>query len=227
MDGFSLSKMLVFLLAIIVLMPVAGLTWNAFQWQAGSTDAFAWGVLAEFFTGSLLLSTAVAIGVTLVGAFPAWLVAQFEFPGRRWLEWLLVLPLAMPAYIMAYGYADFLQYAGPLQTALRETFNWQARGDYWFPDIRSLPGAMLILTLALYPYVMPASNDPANSLTIANASSTQMTLQIMTWAAVIFLPLVLLYQGWTYWVFRKRISTSMIPPQVSAPAPEPMANAAG
>jgi iron(III) transport system permease protein len=153
MDGFSLSKMLVLLLAIVVLMPVAGLTWNAFQSQAGSTDAFAWGVLAEFFTGSLLLSAAVAVGVTLVGALPAWLVAQFEFPGRRWLEWLLVLPLAMPAYIMAYGYADFLQYAGPLQSALRETFDWQARSDYWFPDIRSLPGAMLILTLALYPYV--------------------------------------------------------------------------
>ena len=70
--------------------------------------------------------------------------------------------------------------------------------------------AVLTLWLALYPYVMPASNDPANSLTIANASSTQMTLQIMTWAAVIFLPLVLLYQGWTYWVFRKRVTRGAI-----------------
>lgn len=141
------------MLAILVLMPVAGLTWNAIQAQASADTAFSWSVLAEFFTGSLLLSGCVAIGVMLAGTLPAWLVAQFEFPGRRWLEWLLVLPLAMPAYIMAYGYADFLQYSGPLQSALRELFNWQVRSDYWFPDIRSLAGAILILTLALYPYV--------------------------------------------------------------------------
>ena len=70
--------------------------------------------------------------------------------------------------------------------------------------------AVLTLWLALFPYVMPSTTDDAYSLTISNASSTEMTLQIMTWAAVIFLPLVLLYQGWTYWVFRKRVTRATI-----------------
>ena len=90
-------------------------------------------------------------------------------------------------------------------------FNWVDRdGRAFAAGAVTIVFAVLTLWLALYPYVMPASNDPANSLTIANASSTQMTLQIMTWAAVIFLPLVLLYQGWTYWVFRKRVTRSTI-----------------
>jgi iron(III) transport system permease protein len=75
-----------------------------------------------------------------------------EFPGRRLFAWALVLPLAMPAYVMAYAYTDFLQFVGPLQTALRETFGWQ-HGDYWFPDIRTLPGAVLMFVCVLYPYV--------------------------------------------------------------------------
>ena len=90
-------------------------------------------------------------------------------------------------------------------------FNWVDRdGRAFAAGAVTIVFAVLTLWLALYPYVMPASNDPANSLTIANASSTQMTLQIMTWAAVIFLPLVLLYQGWTYWVFRKRVTRGAI-----------------
>jgi iron(III) transport system permease protein len=75
-----------------------------------------------------------------------------EFPGRRYFEWALVLPLAMPAYVMAYVYTDFLQFVGPVQTALREVFGWE-HGDYWFPDIRSLPGAVLMFVCVLYPYV--------------------------------------------------------------------------
>jgi cytochrome d ubiquinol oxidase subunit II len=70
--------------------------------------------------------------------------------------------------------------------------------------------AVLTLWLALFPYVMPSTNDPANSLTISNASSTPMTLQIMSWAALIFLPLVLAYQAWTYWIFRKRVTRTTI-----------------
>jgi iron(III) transport system permease protein len=76
----------------------------------------------------------------------------FEFPGRRWLAWALVLPLAMPAYVVAYAYTDFLQFSGPVQTWVRELGGWRAR-DYWFPEIRSLPGAACLLTLVLYPYV--------------------------------------------------------------------------
>ena len=90
-------------------------------------------------------------------------------------------------------------------------FNWIDRdGRAFAAGAVTIVFAVLTLWLALFPYVMPASNDPANSLTIANASSTQMTLEIMSWAALIFLPLVLAYQAWTYWVFRKRVTRGAI-----------------
>jgi iron(III) transport system permease protein len=75
-----------------------------------------------------------------------------EFPGRRLFEWALVLPLAVPAYVMAYTYTDLLQFVGPLQSGLRESFGWQ-KGDYWFPDVRTLGGAVVMFTFVLYPYV--------------------------------------------------------------------------
>ena len=84
---------------------------------------------------------------------PAWLVAHRRFPGAAFFDWALLLPLAMPAYVMAYAYTDFLQYAGPLQTALRDAFGW-SRGDYWFPDVRTLPAApRRCSSFSLYPYV--------------------------------------------------------------------------
>ncbi|MBX9848206.1 MAG: iron ABC transporter permease, partial [Rhodocyclaceae bacterium] len=78
--------------------------------------------------------------------------AMHEFPGRRMFEWAMVVPLAMPAYVMAYTYTDLLQFVGPVQTALRETFGWSC-GDYWFPDVRSLGGAIVLFICVLYPYV--------------------------------------------------------------------------
>jgi iron(III) transport system permease protein len=90
--------------------------------------------------------------VAIIGVATAWLTAMHDFPGRRIFEWALVLPLAVPAYVMAYVYTDFLQFVGPVQTALREFFEWR-RGDYYFPDIRTLPGAMLMFVFVLYPYV--------------------------------------------------------------------------
>ena len=88
------------------------------------------------------------MGAVLVGTGAAWLVTQYEFPGRRWLTWALMLPLAMPAYVAAYAYTDWLQVSGPVQTALREATGWQARG-YWFPEIRTVHGAALVFIAVL------------------------------------------------------------------------------
>jgi len=99
-----------------------------------------------------LLVALVAVGVIVLGSTSAWLVAAYDFPGRRIFEWGLLVPLAMPAYIVAYAYTDFLQFAGPVQGWLRASFGWQ-RGDYWFPEIRSVPGAAFVFTVTLYPYV--------------------------------------------------------------------------
>ena len=151
----SLSPLLLISLSIALLaaLPVAGL---AFYLLAGGTGA-TWAhlsatVLPAYSLNSLLLCLGVALGVGVTGVGTAWLTAMHEFPGRRVFEWALVLPMAMPAYVMAYLYTDLLQFVGPVQSWLRETFGWR-RADYWFPDVRSLGGAVLMFTLVLYPYV--------------------------------------------------------------------------
>jgi iron(III) transport system permease protein len=139
--------------ALLAGLPVASVGLNLF---AGGTSE-TWGhlsstVLPEYIANSLWLCLGVGLGVGVVGVTTAWLTAMHDFPGRRFFEWALVLPLAVPAYVMAYVYTDFLQFVGPVQTFLRDTFGWE-HGDYWFPDIRTLPGAMLMFVCVLYPYV--------------------------------------------------------------------------
>ena len=109
-------------------------------------------VLPDYIVTTLWLCAGVGGGVSLLGVGSAWLVTRHEFAGRAAFEWALVLPLAMPAYVMAYTYTDLLQYVGPVQTALREAFGWR-RADYFFPEVRSTGGAVLMFSLVLYPYV--------------------------------------------------------------------------
>jgi iron(III) transport system permease protein len=107
-------------------------------------------VLPDYALTSLLLCLAVAVGAAAVGAAGAAAVTLFDFPGRRSFEWALLLPLAMPAYVVAYAYTDFLQFSGPLQTWLRGRFGLEGRV---FPEVRNLTGAVFVFVFALYPYV--------------------------------------------------------------------------
>ncbi len=142
-----------FTVALLVGLPVASVGLNLFAGGTSSTwTHLVHTVLPEYILNSLWLCLGVGCGVGLLGVATAWLTAMHDFPGRRIFSWALVLPLAMPAYVMAYVYTDFLQFVGPVQTVLRETFGW-SHGDYWFPDIRTLPGAMLMFVCVLYPYV--------------------------------------------------------------------------
>ena len=109
-------------------------------------------VLPEYLVNSAWLALGVGIGVLVLGVSTAWLTAMCRFPGKRMLQWSLLLPLAMPAYIIAYTYTGMLDFAGPVQTALRDLTGW-GYGDYRFPEVRSLGGAIVMLTLVLYPYV--------------------------------------------------------------------------
>ncbi|NML27043.1 ABC transporter permease [Zoogloea dura] len=151
----SLSPLVLtaFLIALLAGLPVASVGFNLFQGGTNQTWAHLTAtVLPEYIGNSLTLCLGVGFGVALIGVTTAWLTAMHDFPGRKVFEWALVLPLAMPAYVMAYVYTDFLQFVGPVQTSLREFFEWR-RGDYYFPDIRTLPGAMLMFVFVLYPYV--------------------------------------------------------------------------
>ena len=142
-----------FIVALLVGLPVASVGLNIFAGGTSTTWAHLVNtVLPEYILNSLWLCLGVGCGVGLLGVATAWLTAMHDFPGRRIFSWALVLPLAMPAYVMAYVYTDLLQFVGPVQTTLRETFGW-AHDDYWFPDIRTLPGAMLMFVCVLYPYV--------------------------------------------------------------------------
>lgn len=120
---------------------------------AGEVWAHLWAtVLQRYLTNSLGLVLGVGVGVTLMGVGTAWLVVMCRFPGRGLLQWALLLPLAVPTYVIAYAYTDLLQFTGPLQSGLREIFDW-GRDDYWFPEVRSLGGAIVLMSLVLYPYV--------------------------------------------------------------------------
>lgn len=110
-------------------------------------------VLGRYITNSLWLMVGVGTGVTVLGVTTAWLVTMCRFPGKKIWEVALLLPLAAPAYLLAYIYTDLLDYYGWVQRTLRQIFSWQSAQDYWFPDVRSLGGAIAMLILVLYPYV--------------------------------------------------------------------------
>ena len=109
--------------------------------------------LPRYLRNTLILMGSVGLLAAMVGTGAAWIIARYRFPGSRWLEWLLLLPLAVPGYVGAYALVDLLEYAGPVQTGLRGLMGWQSARDYWFPEIRSMGAAIIVLSASLYPYV--------------------------------------------------------------------------
>lgn len=137
----------------ILVLPVLAVLGSWFSWNATSGQILremAATVLPDYALTSLILCVAVALGVAVVGTACAAAVTLFDFPGRRGFEWALLLPLAMPAYVVAYAYTDFLQFAGPLQVWLRATFGLEGRV---FPEVRNTAGAVWVFVFSLYPYV--------------------------------------------------------------------------
>jgi len=108
--------------------------------------------LPAYILNTVGLMVMVGVLSTLIGVLCAWFVTAYDFPGRKWLSWALVLPIVSPPYIIAYVYADLLEFYGPVQSSLRAIFSW-GHGDYVFPSIRNLPGAAITLSLVLYPYI--------------------------------------------------------------------------
>jgi iron(III) transport system permease protein len=138
--------------AALLVLPIVVVIAHVFMPGQGAWEHLLATVLPEYVLTTLGLLLGVTVGVVTLGVSTAWLVTAYRFPGQQWLQWVLILPLAMPAYVLAYAYTDALQFAGPLQTALRELTGWRAR-EYWFPEVRSTGGAIMMFSLALYPYV--------------------------------------------------------------------------
>ena len=137
----------------MMLLPVAALVWLSLFGRGeglATLGGIRPGVAAM---NTALMLCGVAISTAIVGTGAAWLVTFHDFPGRRWIAWALVLPLAVPTYLAAYAHGEFWSFTGPVQEAVRATGGFASSRDYWFPDIRSLPGAIFVMASVLYPYV--------------------------------------------------------------------------
>ena len=149
------------IICLIMLLPIAaliiesssGLFSTAGEEFDTTFNDLADTVLLQYIQNSLIIVSQTLIFACLFAVAPAWWCAHYDFSGRKYLQWMMVFPLAIPAYISAYIYTDALDYAGPIQTSLRALFHWASPQDYWFFDIRSHWGASLMLALALYPYI--------------------------------------------------------------------------
>ncbi|QID18127.1 iron ABC transporter permease [Nitrogeniibacter mangrovi] len=139
--------------ALLAAVPILSVVFSLADWSTGETWAHLIDtVLPEYLVNTLVMCVGVGIGVAVIGVATAWLTVMHDFPGRRIYAWALILPLAMPAYVMAYVYTDFLQFVGPVQSTLRQWFDWGA-GDYRFPDVRTVGGAVAMFAFVFYPYV--------------------------------------------------------------------------
>jgi iron(III) transport system permease protein len=150
---------IVFLIALAaaVLLPLASLAVYAFRGDAEIWPHLVHYVLPRASVDTVILLAGVAVLTAISGIGTAWIVTAHEFRGRDALAWLLPLPLAFPTYIVAYVYVDILDAAGPVQSAFRALFGYATAAEYWFPSVRSLPGAILIFSFVLYPYVYLAA----------------------------------------------------------------------
>lgn len=144
---------LVMVIAALLAAPILFILSSVFTNSGEVWRHLASTVLPIYVTNSLWLMLGVSVGVLVIGVGTAWLVTMCRFPSSRIYEWALLLPLAAPAYLLAYVYTELLEFYGPLQSMLREIFGWSSVRDYWFPNIRSVVGAIAMLTLVLYPYV--------------------------------------------------------------------------
>ena len=151
--SFQPAEWIQLAICAVLLMPIVALVFLAWGETDGLMKHLLATVLGRYFLNTMMLMVGVAVIALFFGVSSAWVVSRYHFPGRSILEWMLVLPAAVPAYIIAYTYTDFFEYAGPVQTTLRDLLGVQSARDYWFPEIRSMGGAMVIMGSVLYPYV--------------------------------------------------------------------------
>ena len=150
---WSFSFITATLIAFIFIFPIASIVWLSFSVETLQWRHLMSTVLPRYLTNSLVLMAGVGFVSLFLGTSLAYLVTNIKFPGVKVIKYALFLPLTMPSFIAAYAWVELLEYAGPLQTSLRATMGWTSARDYWFPDIRSRFGAILVLSFALYPYV--------------------------------------------------------------------------
>jgi len=149
-DPWSIGALVI---AALVLAPILAVVWIAVHPDANIWPHLMATTLPRYLGNSLILMLSTGLLTAMVGTGAAWLVVMYRFPMHGLLQWALLLPLAIPAYIGAYALVDFLEYAGPVQSGLRALMGWTSARDYYFPEIRSRVSAVIVLSAALFPYV--------------------------------------------------------------------------
>jgi iron(III) transport system permease protein len=173
-----------YVLAALMALPLLAIIVLGLGSGDGNWGALLTVVLPHLLSTTLMLCLGCAALTLFIGTSSALLVSFYEFPFRRVLSWMALLPLALPGYIISFVYVDALTYAGPLQGFLRGVFGWAKPSDYWFPDVRSVPGAIVVLSFALYPYVYLSARaaflkQPANQLAVARTLGRPFTRALM------------------------------------------------
>jgi iron(III) transport system permease protein len=169
--GWSIAALV---LSLIAIGPVIAIAAIAFHPSGDTWPHLIENVLPGAVHRTVILMVGVGLISLVIGTGTAWLVTMYRFPGRRYFQWLLILPMAMPTYIIAYCYLELFDYSGGVQTSMRGLFGWHNAQDYWFPDIRSLGGAIFVMSAVLYPYVYITARASfiAQSVCVIEASRT-------------------------------------------------------
>tara|TARA_Y100000768_G_scaffold388728_1_gene386494 strand:- start:1974 stop:3620 length:1647 start_codon:yes stop_codon:yes gene_type:complete len=160
--------------ASIIAIPILTIFYIAFSADKNIWPHLSSTVLPGYITTTSIVLAGISIITVLIGVGLAWIVTVYEFPMRRTMEWLCLIPLAMPAYIVAYAYGDLLDYTGFVQSNLRFIFGWGSIRDYWFPSVYSIGGSIFVMSFVLYPYVYLTSRAAflRQSMTLIEVSST-------------------------------------------------------
>ena len=148
--GWSVTAIII---SVFILLPIVSVIFLAIFPADNIWPHLIATTLPRYISTTVLLMISVGALAGIIGTLTAWFVVRYSFTGSSWLQWALLMPLAIPGYVGAYALVDFLEYAGPVQSALRAAFGWSSSRDYWFPEIRSFGAAVFVLSLALFPYV--------------------------------------------------------------------------
>jgi len=153
LSSWNIWSVPVTVIALAIIAPVLAIFYSAFLGDTSLWSHLFSTVLPRYIYNTLILMIGVGSLSLVFGVTTAWVITRYDFPGKLILEWALLLPAAVPAYIIAYTYTDIFEYAGPVQGMLRDMFGWKTSQDYWFPNIRSMGGAILVMSSVLYPYI--------------------------------------------------------------------------
>ncbi len=153
MYNWNIWSVSVSIVALVIIAPVLAIFYSAFIGDTSLWPHLFSTVLPRYIFNTIFLMLGVGVLSLFFGVSTAWVITRYNFIGKTFFEWSLLLPAAVPAYIIAYTYTDIFEYAGPVQGMLRDFFGWTSSKDYWFPEIRSLGGAVLVMSSVLYPYI--------------------------------------------------------------------------